>query len=76
MANTRLIAVNGSAGAFVNILATLPARAYECKEDEAAAPTGIQVQSPLDNFASTNVYAFASEPVQSRCRFRTSCPGP
>ena len=64
MANLRQIALNGNAGAFVDILATVPARNYEAKEDELGNPVGIQVKSPLDNFATTNVFSFGSEPIQ------------
>lgn len=63
MANQRLIALNGNAGAFVDILATVPVRRYEAMEDEASATTGIQVITPLDGFIKTNVFSFASQPV-------------
>lgn len=66
MANLRQIALNGNAGAFVDILATLSVTRWEAMEDEAAATTGLQVKSPLDNFATTNVFSFGSEPIQSR----------
>ena len=59
----RQIALNGNAGAFTNILATGPCRSIEMMEDEAAAPVGLQVQSLLDNFATTNVFSFGSEPL-------------
>lgn len=59
----RQIALNGDAGAFVNILATGPCRSIEMMEDEAGAPVGLQVQSLLDNFATTNVFSFGSEPL-------------
>ena len=64
MANLRQISLNSNAGAFVDILATLPATRYEAMEDEAGATQGIQVKSPLDNFATTNVFSFGSEPIK------------
>lgn len=63
MPNQRLIALNGNAGAFVDILATVPVRSYQAMEDEANAPVGIQVKSPLDSFTNVNVFSFASEPI-------------
>lgn len=59
----RQIALNGNAGAFVNILATGPCRNIEMMEDEAAATTGLQVQSLLDGFVTTNTFSFGSEPL-------------
>lgn len=64
MANLRQIAVNGNAGAFVDILATVPARMWKAKEDEAGSTTGLQAKTQLDGFATTNVYSFNSEPIQ------------
>jgi hypothetical protein len=64
MANTRLIALNANNGAFVNIVASQSTRSYEAKEDEAGSTQGLQVQTPLDNFATTNVFSFPSEPLQ------------
>lgn len=64
MPNLRQISLNASNGAFVNILATLPATRYEAMEDEAGNTQGIQVQTPLDNFVSTNTFSFGSEPVK------------
>lgn len=60
----RLIALNGNAGAFVDILATGPCRSIEFMEDEAAATTGLQVKTSMDAFATTNVFTFGSEPLQ------------
>ena len=60
----RQIALNGNAGAFVNVLAVGVPRSIEFTEDEAAIPTGLQVQSLEDGFATTNVFSFASEPLQ------------
>jgi hypothetical protein len=47
----------------VNILATLPTRNIEAKEDEALSTEGLQVRSYVDNFATLNTYSFASEPL-------------
>lgn len=60
----RLIALNGNAGAFTDIFATIPCSRIVFVEDDAAARTGIQVKSFLDNFATTETYAATSEPVQ------------
>ena len=64
MPRLRQIAVNGNAGAFVDVLASIPARSVEILEDEGTAPQGLQVKSVLDNFATTNVFTFGSEPIQ------------
>lgn len=64
MPNQRQIALNGSAGAFVDILATVPVTRYEALEDEGGATQGIQVKTPLDNFSTTNVFSFGSQPIQ------------
>jgi hypothetical protein len=64
MPNSRLIALNGNAGAFVDVFATVPATRMRFREDDAAAATGIQVKFLLDAFATTNVYASTSEPVE------------
>ena len=55
MPRTRLIALNGNAGAFVSVLASIPCRYVEIREDEAAAATGLQYQQPDDNFTQTYV---------------------
>lgn len=66
MPNLRQIVLNGNAGAFVDILATVTPTRWEAMEDEAAATTGLQVKTALDNFATTNTFSFGSEPIQSR----------
>lgn len=63
MANQRLIALNGTGGAFVNIAATVSVRLIEAKEDEGGSTEGIQVMSSMDNFATINTFSFASEPI-------------
>jgi hypothetical protein len=60
----RQIALNGNAGAFVNVVAVGGTRAIEFTEDEAAVTTGLQVQSLEDGFLTTNTFSFASEPLQ------------
>lgn len=60
----RLIALNGSAGAFVDVLASGATRGIEFMEDEAGATQGIQVKTFVDNFATTSVFSFGSEPIQ------------
>jgi len=60
----RQIALNNNAGAFVDILATVFPSRYEAMEDEASATQGLQVESPLDNFATVNTFSFGSEPLQ------------
>jgi hypothetical protein len=62
--NSRLISLNGNAGAFVDILATLPVTRVRMREDDAAAATGVQIKSLMDAFATTNVYAATSEPIE------------
>lgn len=59
----RLISLNSEAGAFVAIAATGPTRQIEMMEDESVTTQGLQVQSILDNFATTHVLSFGSEPV-------------
>lgn len=72
----RQIALNGNAGAFVNILATGPTRQVEMQEDEVAATTGLQVQSLLDNFVTTNTFSFGSEPLTIPNILRYPAGGP
>jgi hypothetical protein len=60
---TRLIALNNNAGAYTDILATIPCKSIVFVEDDAAARTGIQVKTLLDNFATNNVYSATAEPV-------------
>lgn len=65
--NVRLIALNGNAGAFTDILATLATSRIELMEDEASATTGLQFKSPMDKpvaFTNTYVVSFGSEPIQ------------
>jgi hypothetical protein len=68
--------LNGNAGAFVNVLAVGVPRSIEFMEDEAVAPTGVQIQSMEDNFVTTNVFSFASQPLQipNISRYPTSGP--
>lgn len=63
MAKVRQVAVNNNAGTFTDILASIPCSRMELMEDEGAATQGLQVKSLLDNFATTNVFSFGSEPV-------------
>lgn len=60
----RQIVLNANNGAFVNILATLSTSRFEAMEDEAATTQGLQVQSLMDNFVTTNTFSFGSEPIQ------------
>jgi hypothetical protein len=66
---SRLIAINGSGGAFVDIFATVPVSRIVFTEDDAAARQGLAVKTLLDNFATVNTYGPSSdidgaEPVQ------------
>lgn len=63
MANLRLIALNGSAGAFVNIYPTVPVRKFDGMEDEGGNTQGIAVLTLLDNFVTTNTFSFGSQPI-------------
>lgn len=60
----RLIALNGSGGAFVDILATGATRGIEFMEDEGTNPQGIQFTSFVDKFVALNTVTFGSEPIQ------------
>lgn len=53
MPKTRLIAINGSAGAYVQILSSIPARRAEGREDESATAQGLTYQKPDDGFVAT-----------------------
>ncbi|MGH9475452.1 MAG: hypothetical protein ACRD1C_03865 [Terriglobales bacterium] len=57
MAVTRLIALNGNAGAFTQILASIPARSVQIVEDGSVAGQGLEVQFPADGYATTDTYA-------------------
>jgi hypothetical protein len=59
----RQIALNGSGGAYVSILATVMATYWEAMEDEGTTTQGITVQVPNDGFATTNTFSFGSQPV-------------
>lgn len=64
MPRLRQITLNGNAGAFIDVLASVACRTIEFQEDEAAATVGLQVKSLLDGFVTTNVFSFGSEPLQ------------
>lgn len=58
MSVTRLIAVNGNAGAWTSIAATIPAHSVQIVEDASAGGgQGLEVQFAADNFAVTDQYA-------------------
>lgn len=61
MSKSRVVALNGNAGAFTSISATMICRYVEIREDEAAAPTGLQYKLPDDNF--TQIYTVGTHPV-------------
>ena len=64
MAYLRQIALNGTGGAFVNILAATFTRSIEMQEDEAGAVQGLEIYSLEDNFLTLNTFSFDSEPLQ------------
>jgi hypothetical protein len=70
----RQIPLNPNTGAFEDIFASIPCRMIEMMEDEAGAAQGLQIKSLLDNFATTNVFTFGSEPLQipNAERYKTS----
>jgi hypothetical protein len=72
----RLIALLNNASVFTDILATGPTRQVELFEDEAAATQGLQVKSFLDNFVSTNIFTFGSEPLTIPNILRYPAGGP
>jgi hypothetical protein len=59
---TRLIALNGSAGAFTAIPAAMAARAVQIVEDDSVAGQGLEAQFPGDGYATTDTYA-AGTPI-------------
>lgn len=59
----RLVAVNGSGGAFVSILASIPCRRMEIIEDDSVTAQGLDYQLPNDNFATTFDVTAAHEPI-------------
>ncbi|SRR6266496_38067 len=63
MPATRLIAINGSGGAFVDILATSACSQFQIQEDDAATRQGLQVKTLLDKCASLNSYATTAQPI-------------
>lgn len=64
MPNSRLISLNGNAGAFVDILATIPVTRLRMQEDDAAARTGVSLQTFMDKFVTTNNYAATAQPIE------------
>jgi hypothetical protein len=63
MPRTTLYDVNGSAGAWVSIPSTMPARRVEVMEDESDAPEGLQFKTPDDNFTSIKTVGAGTEPI-------------
>jgi hypothetical protein len=59
---TRLIALNGSAGAFTAIPAAIPARGVQIVEDDSVAGQGLEAQFPGDGYTTTSTYA-AGTPI-------------
>lgn len=64
MPRVRQIVIGNNAAAFTDIFASIPCRSIELMEDEAGATQGLQIKSLLDNFVTTNVFAFSDEPLQ------------
>lgn len=64
MARTRLIAVNGNAGAYVSVLSTQPSRKLFIREDEAGTAQGLTYQKPDDAFATTYTCGTPGQPDQ------------
>ncbi|HEV7674392.1 MAG TPA: hypothetical protein VGQ12_07670 [Candidatus Angelobacter sp.] len=58
----RQIALNGSGGAMVAIVSTIPARRVRVREDEAAAAVGLQYLLPNDNFTQQYVVGVPGSP--------------
>lgn len=63
MQAVRVIAVNGSSGAFVAIPASIPARSVTIVEDGASAGQGLAVQFPQDGYTATATYG-AGVPIE------------
>lgn len=57
-----LVALNGSAGAFVSVPATIAARYVRIREDEAATAQGLAYKLPNDNFTATFTVGVPSSP--------------
>lgn len=72
----RQISLNADNGAFVSILATGPCRQIEMMEDEASSTEGLEIQSFLDGFVTTNTFSFGSEPLMLPNIFRYPDSGP
>jgi hypothetical protein len=64
MPRTNLYNINSSAGAFINIPSTIPARRVEVREDESVTTQGLQYQKPDDNFTNTYVCGPVAGPGQ------------
>ena len=59
----RLISLNGTGGAFVNIYCISFCQQVEMMEDEASTPQGLQIESLIDNFATLNTFGAGDEPL-------------
>lgn len=66
MARRRLIALNGSAGAYVAVLSTQASRKVFIREDEAAAAQGLTYQTPDDGFVATYTVGVPGTPDQQQ----------
>lgn len=60
----RLIAINGSAGAFTDILSTIPCSYMEIREDDGGVVQGLQVKTIEDGFTNTYQVAAGNEPFK------------
>jgi hypothetical protein len=66
MPASRLIALNNNAGAFVDVLSTIPARRVYVREDESVTSKGLQYLKPDDNFATTYTVGTPGTPDQQQ----------
>lgn len=66
MAKTRLIALNGSGGPLVSVLATQVSRRVTAREDELAASTGLQYIRGDDVNANLNTVGTVGTPDQQQ----------
>ena len=64
MSKSRRVNVNGNAGAYVDIQATMACRGAEIIEDDSLTAQGLTFKLPADGFVQEYNVALAREPIQ------------
>ena len=71
MPATRLVNINGSAGAFVDILSTIPSRRVDMREDESVTNQGLAYKKYDDSFITIYTVGTPGPPDQAQVTLGT-----